>query len=67
MSKRTGRKVYKEELKRAVGNCEWASTHLARFVDAYSGPHPELALKAVEIIKGLGYTIAAINKLNEQI
>ena len=63
----TSRKLYKRELDRIVGNMEWALTHLARFIEAYSEHHPDLAAQAGTIGEGVVYLIDAVKKLNDQV
>jgi len=37
------REIAHRELKRAIGNIEWADTHLLRIADVYVDAHPEIA------------------------
>ena len=63
----TSRKLFKRELERIIGNMEWALTHLARFIEAYSEFHPDLSAQAVSIGEGIIFLIDAVKKLDEQV
>lgn len=63
----TKRGYYREELLRAKENIEWSLTHLARLVDAYSEPHPEIAVQVTEIGNMLVSIADLIQKLHDSL
>lgn len=63
----TRRGYFLEELQRAKENLEWSLTHLARIVEAYQEPHPEIANQATEIGNAIVMIADAIQKLHDSI
>lgn len=49
----TTRGIMKQELKRSIGNIEWAINHLARVIITYKDEHPEVALPLIEAVEAL--------------
>ncbi len=63
----TKRGYYREELERAISNIEMALTHLVRVIEAYQGPHPEIAEQVLSAGEGLEMAGEIIKKVHEQI
>lgn len=55
------------ELMRSIDNITMALTHLARVVDAYAGPHPEIAKNAQDLGDGLVMIAELIQKLHDSV
>lgn len=63
----SARGYYKEEMKRAIDNLEMALTHLARVVEAYQAPHPEISEKIRECGDGLVMIAEIIRSVEESV
>jgi hypothetical protein len=63
----TKRGYYRSELLRSIKNIEMALTHLLRVVEAYSGPHPEVAIQAGQIGQSLAMIAELIQQLHDDI
>jgi hypothetical protein len=63
----TKRGYYLEELTRSVDNIEMSLTHLARVIDAYKDPHPEISQAVAECGNVLVKVAENILKIKEAI
>ena len=63
----TQRGYYREELERAIANIEMSLTHLARLIEAYSQPHPEVSEKLLECGNALTMVAEVIQSVHDEI
>ena len=61
----TTRGIMKQELKRSIGNIEWAIEHIARVALIYKDEHPEIALPLIEVCENLETVIEVIKQVDE--
>lgn len=63
----TKRGYYREEIRRTIDNLEMGLTHLARLVDAYKDPHPELAEAFKQVGDALVLCAETLQKLHDTV
>ena len=57
----------KQELKRAIGNLEWALDHLARVIIVYKDEHIEVAAPLVDAATALEAVIEVIKTVDDHL
>lgn len=61
------RGLMKQELRRALGNIEWAINHIARVTQTYLEVHPEIAYPLIEVLEALDKIAEAVKEIEENI
>jgi hypothetical protein len=57
----------RQEMRRAIGNLEWALEHLARVIITYKDEHPEIAAPLVDAAQTLEIVISTVQAVEENV
>lgn len=63
----TTRGIMKQELKRSIGNIEWAIEHLARVIITYKDNYADIALPLIDVVTALEKCIEVIQGVDKTI